>query len=124
MPNVDYFIAGDQTAARALLAEALQAQGFSIEPDTTGNWTVSRGSQAMTVLLGALAGKNQRLNYRMQFFQHDGALVARLLRESGTGAMGGAIGVSRSTTVFHELDQAVGTRLSEAGVLQTAVRGG
>jgi hypothetical protein len=123
MPTVDYFITGDQNAARSLLIDALQGEGFAVEPDATGNWTVSRGSQSMTVLLGAFAGKNQRLVYQMQFFQHDGALVARLYRPAGTGAMGGAIGVSRSNSVFQELDRAVGTRLTAAGVLQNAVRG-
>ncbi|WP_175494361.1 hypothetical protein [Herbiconiux ginsengi] len=49
-------------------------------------------------------------------------MVARLHRPSGTGAMGGAGGVSRSNSVLLELDQAVGTPLAAAGVLQNAVR--
>ena len=123
MPSVDYFVSGDPTAAKAVITSALDGQGFGVTPDAAGNWEVSRGSQAMTVLFGGLAGSRQRLIYRMQFFTaEDGWLVARFYRESGTGMMGGAIGISRSSATFLELDTAIGTALTNAGILTNFIR--
>jgi hypothetical protein len=122
MPTIDYFITGSQDAARAAVTDVLQQQGFTITPETPSKWTISRGSQAMTVLFGGLAGSKQRLVYIVQFLEHEEAVVVRFTRESGTGMMGGAIGINRSTVIFRELDQAIGTRLTEAGLLVNAVR--
>jgi hypothetical protein len=123
MLTVDYFLAGDHEAARAVLAAALEEQGFSVTPEVTGVWTVARGNATATALLGAFAGRNkQRLVYAVEFFSHDGALVARLRRDSGAGAMGGVIGVARSNDVFAEVDRAVHIRLAEAGILMNAIR--
>ncbi|MCS5734965.1 hypothetical protein [Herbiconiux daphne] len=122
MPSVDYFLSGDHEAARSLLAEALQSQGFTVTPEATGQWTVARGSQAMTVLFGGLAGSRQRLVYGVRFFDAEGRLVARFARDPGTGLMGGAIGINRANAVFGELDTVVSARLAAAGILTDAVR--
>ncbi|WP_147305286.1 hypothetical protein [Subtercola boreus] len=87
-----------------------------------GGWDVTRGSATTTALLGAFAGREkQRLEYRLEFFEQNGELIARLGRSSGAGMLGGAIGVARSADVFTELDQAVGTALTNARILTNAV---
>ncbi|RFA15298.1 hypothetical protein B7R21_04565 [Subtercola boreus] len=122
MSTVDYFIAGDHDAARQVLADALRSQGFEVATSPLGGWDVTRGSATTTVLLGAFAGREkQRLEYRLEFFEQNGELIARLGRSSGAGILGGAIGVARSADVFTELDQAVGTALTNARILTNAV---
>ncbi|MEA9985852.1 MULTISPECIES: hypothetical protein [Subtercola] len=122
MAAVDYFITGDHEAARGLLAQIMQGQGFEVTASPLGGWNVTRGSVGATVWLGAFAGRDkQRLEYTMQFFDSDGMLVARLARTSGAGALGGAIGVSRSASVFTELDQAIGQDLTNRGLLANAL---
>lgn len=122
MAAVDYFISGDHDEARSVLAEAMRSLGFELATSPLGGWDVTRGSTSATLWLGAFAGRDkQRLDYRMEFFQQEGQLVARLSRTSGAGAMGGVVGVSRSAEVFTELDQAVGTALTTRGILANAL---
>ncbi|UFS57684.1 hypothetical protein [Subtercola endophyticus] len=122
MAAVDYFITGDHDAARNAIAAALRSRGFEVATSPVGGWSLTRGSTSATVWLGAFAGKNnQRLEYSMQFFEYEGQLVARLNRESGAGALGGVIGVSRSAEVFTELDQAVGSELTRLLILANVV---
>ncbi|PPF87884.1 hypothetical protein C5B96_03250 [Subtercola sp. Z020] len=122
MAAVDYFISGDHDEARSVLAEAMRSLGFELATSPLGGWDVTRGSTSATLWLGAFAGREkQRLDYRMEFFQQEGQLVARLSRISGAGAMGGVVGVSRSAEVFTELDQAVGTALTTHGILANAL---
>lgn len=124
MPMTDYFLQGPVPAARDALAAALVANGFEVTPEPSGSWTVTRGSTTATVLLGAFAGRSkQRLVFAVRFFDHQGTPVARFERESGAGAMGGAIGVSRSNSIFTEVSQDVTRRLTEAGVLAHVVAG-
>ena len=121
MATVDYFLSGDHDAARHHLATALHEQGFTVTTQRNGQWSVERGNKTKTFWLGAFAGKHQHLVFTVDFMQHDGALVARVQRTSGQGAMAGAIGVARSTKAFAEVDQAVGTRLTQAGILANVV---
>ncbi|MFC8923734.1 hypothetical protein [Cellulosimicrobium sp. NPDC057127] len=121
MATVDYFLTGDHDAARRELADALHEQGFTVTTQRTGQWTVERGSKSRTMWLGAFAGKHQHLVFTVDFMQHDGALVARVQRPTGQGAMAGAVGVARSNKAFSEVDQAVGTRLTRAGILANVV---
>jgi predicted ATPase len=118
MPSADYFLQGAPGVARAALHAALTEHGFTVTSEPNGSWTVARGSTAMTVAFGALAGRSrQRLVYQVQFFDHQGTPVARFFREQGAGVMGGALGVSRSNDVFAEVSQAVAARLEQQGLL-------
>jgi hypothetical protein len=122
--SADYFLTGNPDAARAALHAALTEHGFTVTPEPNGSWTVARGSVAATAVLGALAGrKNQRLVYTVQFFDHQGAPVARFARDSGAGVMGGAFGVQRSESVFAEVSEAVAGRLHAQGHLGHLLRG-
>lgn len=123
MPSADYFLSGTPDVARAALAAALAEHRFTVTSEPNGSWSVSRGSTAMTVAFGALAGRSrQRLVYAVQFFDHQGTPVARFFRESGAGVMGGALGVSRSNDVFVEVSDAVAARLAEQGLLAHWIR--
>ena len=122
MASVDFFVV-DPEAGRAVLAQVLREQGFEVATvPATGAWLVRRGSTLATAALGAMAGRKQRLEYRVEFFTHEGRLVARFRRDGGAGAMGGAIGVRRSARVFDEVAAALSDRLTAAGQLANLVR--
>ncbi|WP_251152038.1 hypothetical protein [Cellulosimicrobium sp. Marseille-Q4280] len=121
MATVDYFLTGDHDAARHQLATALHEQGFTVTTQRSGQWSVERGSRTKTFWLGAFAGKQQHLVFTVDFMEHGGALVARVQRPTGQGAMAGAVGVARSNKAFSEADQAIGTRLTQAGILADVV---
>jgi hypothetical protein len=119
---VDFFVI-DPEAGRAVLAQVLREQGFEVATvPATGAWLVRRGSSLATAALGAMAGRKQRLEYRVEFFTHEGRLVARFRRDGGAGAMGGAIGVRRSARVFDEVAAVLSDRLTAAGQLANLVR--
>ncbi|WP_167131508.1 hypothetical protein [Paramicrobacterium chengjingii] len=120
--TIDYIISRDPESAKAVIREALASQGFDVEVEPSGRWNVARGSKKATMFLGALAGKNQRFTYGLYFYDHNGQLLARLMRETGSGAMGGVIGVSRANNVFTEVDQAVGELLTQRGILVSSSR--
>jgi hypothetical protein len=124
MASADYFLQGTPEATRQAFAAALAEHGFLITAQTPTGWLVARGSKAMTFWLGAWAGrKRQRLEYRVEFFDHQGTPVARFGRDGGAGVMGGAIGIARSNDVFAEVSNAVAERLHGQGLLVNLVRG-
>ncbi|MDF2808412.1 MAG: hypothetical protein K0S43_3358 [Cellulosimicrobium sp.] len=121
MATVDYFLSGDPEVAKQHLHAALQEQGFAVTTRPTGQWAAERGSKQKTFWLGAFAGKAQHLVFTVDFMLHGDQLVARIDRPTGHGAMAGAIGVARSNKAFAEVDQAIGTRLTNHGVLANVV---
>lgn len=115
----DFFIAGDQEAGKALVARALESQGFAVSGTPKGGLLAKRGSTAATVLWGGLAGKKLQVTFTVDFMtDQNGNLVARLTRDLASGALkGGAIGAAKTNTVFQESADAIGHALSDAGVL-------
>lgn len=123
MPTIDYFLTGDHVAAQERFVAALASQGFSTTANPNGSLRVERGSKTATFWLGAWAGKaKQHLVFEASFFAHEGNLVARIQRNSGGGAMAGAIGVARSNKAFSEVDQAIGQAMVDAGILAHVAR--
>lgn len=119
--TVDYFLSGDPEVAKQHLHAALQEQGFTVTTRPTGQWAAERGSKQKTFWLGAFAGKAQHLVFTVDFMVHGDQLVARIDRPTGHGAMAGAVGVARSNKAFGEVDQAIGTRLTQHGILANVV---
>jgi hypothetical protein len=121
--SYDFFISGDHDAAKTIIGSALTAEGFTVTSNTDGGLHAVRGSTAATVLWGGLAGKKLHMAFDTQFFVDDkGQLVARLARDLAVGALkGGAIGASKTATAFEVASNAVGTALTNAGVLTSSV---
>jgi len=119
----DFFISGDHEQGKHRVAEALQAQGFTIESTPNGGFVVKRGNMTKTIWLGAFAGKDFQVTFIVEFFVDDkGLLVARLNRDLGSGLLkGGAIGASKTSDAFNETVHGVGTALSAAGVYVSSV---
>jgi len=121
--SYDYFITGDHTAARDLIADSLTEQGFTVEAAETGNFVIKRGSMGATVWLGAMAGKNFHVSFTVEFFvDPEGRLVARLNRNMANGVLkGGALGASKTDTAFVDTANTLAAALSDAGVLASTL---
>ena len=124
MASHDFIISGDPATARQSINSALQAQGFTVEDLPNGTTTVaSRGSKAKTFWLGAMAGKGFHVSFAVDYSQDAaGNLVARLNRDMVSGALkGGAIGASKTKTMFEETANALQNALSQSGNLVGSV---
>ncbi|PJI84905.1 hypothetical protein [Luteimicrobium subarcticum] len=90
--------------AREIAYGTLASAGFTITPESEFTATCERGSAAMTLLFGAMAGKSrQHLRLRVTVFAApDGpGSVVRVERvSSGTGA--GIVGMARVRSLHRE----------------------
>ncbi|MFJ8894694.1 hypothetical protein ACIRCZ_08930 [Leifsonia sp. NPDC102414] len=119
----DFFIIGDHENGRRIVASALQSEGFAVTASPAGGLLAKRGSTAMTVLLGGLAGNNFQQTFLVDFMvdQH-GRLVARLNRNMAGGALkGGAIGAAKTDSAFQQTANAIAAALHGAGALSDSV---
>jgi len=119
----DFFIIGEHENGRRIVASALQSEGFAVTATPAGGLLAKRGSTAMTVLLGGLAGNNFQQTFLVDFMvdQH-GRLVARLNRNMAGGALkGGAIGAAKTDSAFQQTANAIAAALHGAGALSDSV---
>ncbi|KRC47271.1 hypothetical protein ASE16_18300 [Leifsonia sp. Root227] len=119
----DFFIIGDHENGRRIVASALQSEGFAVTATPAGGLLAKRGSTAMTVLLGGLAGNNFQQTFLVDFMvdQH-GRLVARLNRNmAGAALKGGAIGAAKTDSAFQQTANAIAAALHGAGALSDSV---
>jgi hypothetical protein len=118
----DFFISDTADGARNRVANALRGLGYELTATTSGGLLAQKGSTAMTVLFGALAGKGFHLSFEISFFTTEDAAVARLSRNMAIGALkGGALGASKTATAFGIAANAIGTALHNDGVLARTV---
>lgn len=103
MSTDDIYTSTDPTTARDLVYRTFSAGGCTVTPTSDYSATIERGSAAMTALFGAFAGKSrQHLKYDVQVFAGaEGGSVVRVGR-ANSGAMAGAVGVSRARSAFEE----------------------
>jgi len=100
----DFFFTGNREAARALVEGILVSQGFALRPQASGTLVASRGSMAMTVAFGGLAGKRMHFSFTVDFVDEADRLVARLTRDTGAGALkGGTLGAAKTGRAFDEV---------------------
>lgn len=125
MPSaVDFFLSGDQGAARDLTVTALTDAGLRVSKTADGNLLAERGSLGMTVAFGALAGKSRfHVKFPVAFYAApDGGLVVRISRDAGMGAVkGGAIGLNMTNNAFVDTTEAVRRTFEASGTLTNAV---
>ncbi|AAT88441.1 hypothetical protein Lxx04500 [Leifsonia xyli subsp. xyli str. CTCB07] len=89
----------------------------------SGGLLAKRGSDAATIWLGGLAGKNFQVTLTVDFMvDAEGRLVARLNRNMAGGVLkGGAIGAAKTDAAFQETANAIAAALHTSGVLATDV---
>ena len=119
----DFFILGDHENGRRIVASALQSEGFAVTATPSGGLLAKRGSTAMTVLLGGLAGNSFQQTFLVDFMVDEhGRLVARLNRNMAGGVLkGGAIGAAKTDSAFQQTANAIAATLHGAGALSESV---
>jgi hypothetical protein len=124
--SYDLFLSGDPAAGKQLIATILGENGFAVTVTPEGNYIAKRGSLALTLLIGAMAGKRFQITFTVDFFADaEGKLVARLNRNlTGSALKGGAIGANMANTRFGETYGVLSASLLAAGVLTGSVANG
>jgi hypothetical protein len=119
----DISLSGDAQAAKDLVARVSGENGFTVETNPNGGFSLKRGSAGATALLGGLAGKNLQMTFFAEFLPaSDGSLIARLSRNTAASALkGGAIGASRTNSAFIDLVNAIAAAAQAAGTFVNSV---
>ena len=117
----DFFLTGDHDAAKAQFTAAVEAQGFTVS-ETPKGLLARRGSLPLTILLGAMSGKNFQVTFIIEFFvDAAGQFVARLSRDIAAGALkGGAIGANMTNNAFVDTANGISAALQGAGILASS----
>ena len=117
----EFFSTADPELVRTVIGQTLTGRGFTISATPEGGFVAKRGSVAMTVLFGGLAGNRLYMTFKVEIMQLDGQIVARLSRVAISAfAAGGAIGAVKANGVFMETANALGAALHDAGALSSS----
>ena len=117
----EFFSNAAPEQVRDVVAGALSARGFSLEPTPAGGFVAKRGSVAMTVLFGGLSGRQLAMSFTVQIMSLDGQIVARLSRVvTGSVVAGGALGATKTDAEFKASANAIGAAMSAAGILTSS----
>jgi hypothetical protein len=118
---VTFTIVGDATRARATVAAALEARKFKVNWSDDWNAVAERGNKVANALAGA-AAQYMKVLVSLQQGEDPGHTVIRVEKGS-SGAMGGAIGVSRTTKNLLTLRDQLSETFQSAGVLVGTAEG-
>jgi anti-sigma-K factor RskA len=113
--SVSFTVMGDAVRARATAEQALEAKRFRITWSDEWNAVAERGSKVANALAGA-AAQYMKLLVSLQRGDTPDHTVIRLEKGS-SGAMGGAIGVSRTRKNLLTLRDELAATFQAAGVL-------
>jgi len=112
---VAFTVVGDAARARATVAAALGARKFKVNWSDEWNAVAERGNKVANALAGA-AAQYMKVLVSLQQGEDPGHTVIRVEKGS-SGAMGGAIGVSRTTKNLLTLRDQLSETFQSAGVL-------
>ncbi|HEV7184474.1 MAG TPA: hypothetical protein VGN33_08245 [Leifsonia sp.] len=117
----EYFLSATPETARAVIEPALVEQGFTVEQTPNGGFVAKRGSAAMTVLFGGMAGNKLAMSFKVEVMELQGQIVVRLSRVVASSVVtGGALGASKANSVFMQTANALGAALNQAGILTSS----
>ena len=118
---VSFTVIGDAATARNTVAAALEARRFRLTWDDDWTATAERGNKVANALAGAAA---QYMKVLVTLHRGDDPEHTVIRVEKGSsGAMGGAIGVSRTTKNLLTLRDQLAETFSAAGVLVGTAEG-
>ncbi|MBM4250316.1 MAG: hypothetical protein FJ149_13050 [Euryarchaeota archaeon] len=113
----DLYIIGTVPDAQMALAQAFQANGFTVQWMDPYRGKATRGSKGMNVAFGAMA------QYYEQDFQimvaPDQSIIVRLVK-STTGWMGGAIGAMSVQDKYNEVVRPITCFFQQRGIFRGA----
>jgi len=109
---------GDRCTAMEVAGAALRQTGHRVE-SAGGTITATRGSRALTILLGALVHPTREFRRYELSTTVTGTSTTITLRHSGhgTAVSGGGIGAGRRTTAWQQVNATLERALRSAGVL-------
>ncbi len=113
--SVNFTVVGDAARARATAEQALEARRFKVSWSDDWNAVAERGNKIANALAGA-AAQYMKVLVSLHSGDEAGHTVIRLEKGS-SGAMGGAIGVSRTTKNLLALRDELAATFQAAGVL-------
>jgi hypothetical protein len=118
---VTFTVVGDAARARATVAAALEVRKFRVSWADDWNAVAERGSKVANALAGA-AAQYMKVLVSLHQGEDPGQTVIRVEKGS-TGALGGAIGVSRTTKNLLTLRDQLSETFHAAGVLVAGAEG-
>lgn len=96
----------------------LAAEGFKVKYADEWNGTAERGSAAATFFAGAFAGKKaQHIKIGVAYRTSGEGQTLLVLTKLTTGAMAGAVGVSRAKKAYEQSVAGIRTALETSGQL-------
>jgi hypothetical protein len=113
--SVSFTVVGDAARARATAGQALEARRFRVSWSDEWNAVAERGNKVANALAGAMA-QYMKVLVSLHSGDEPGHTVIRIEKGS-SGAMGGAIGVSRTTKNLLTLRDELAGTFQSAGVL-------
>ena len=108
-------VVGDPARAKATAEHALVERRFKVTWSDDWNAVAERGNKLANAVAGAMA-QYMKVMVSLHGGPESGQTVIRLEKAS-SGAMGGAIGVSRTTKNFTTLQHQLAETFKDAGVL-------
>jgi len=115
MDNIDLFVTGDPTRAKATAVAALEARGFRLQWADEWAGTAEKGNKTLNIVAGAFA-QYFKVGVRIMSASAPGQSIVRLEKLS-SGMAGGAIGASRTKKNLFGLRDELAGAFQQAGVL-------
>jgi len=113
--HVDYLLAGDPVVARNTVEHALVARKFRVAWADPWTGSAERGSKVGNMLAGAFA---QYMRVDIRLVDAGNGLTTVRVSKASTGAMGGALGVSKTRKNLASLRAELEAVFAGAGVLR------
>jgi hypothetical protein len=118
MSGYQFVVSGDHTLARDTVFAVLQNQGFKVTATDEWSAEAERGSAAVSLVLGAFAGKKGRhIKLSIRFGSDQIGNLTVVLNELTSGASGGLIGAKQATTIYGDIYSEIRQAYQNAGVL-------
>ncbi|WP_194948793.1 hypothetical protein [Actinomyces trachealis] len=104
--------------ARNRVAQFFTQSGWRVTPDQNGNFRVERGNRTKTFWLGAFAADDMYVSHYVDFSANQqGGTNVIYSTTTGSGIMGGVIGVNRSSKIHTTTWPLLANALHAQGVL-------
>lgn len=114
MRTVEIVVEGDSETARVAANRALESRKFRLSWEDQWTAIAERGNKTVNALAGAFA---QYFKVGLKLMSGNPGEVVLRFEQQSTGAMGGVIGMRRSTKNMGSLKDELATAFQEQGVL-------
>ncbi|MFF4240026.1 hypothetical protein [Actinomadura geliboluensis] len=116
--SVKLQVNGTPDQVRAVVEQALQAEGFRFTWEDPAQAIIEKGSRTKALLLGAFA---THYKYRVMLVQQQDGTVVVDLGPATTGMSGGAIGVAKVRRKLDEVGQVLSAAFQQGGTFIRAI---